>query len=134
MFGPSEPLGGVRNLQVLNPTMTTLNVRWEPAEGRVKEYKVLYVPTAGGPESMEEQVGQPSAACRPCCPPHYVPDHQVTGTAVSTCFSNLHNVWLNPDDGVGGNHQHAPAGSAARHPLHRVCGAALRGRRRKDDV
>lgn len=69
MFGSSEPLGGVRNLQVLNPTMTTLNVRWEPAEGRVKEYKVLYVPAAGGPESMEEQVGQPSASCRPCCPP-----------------------------------------------------------------
>lgn len=56
VFGPSEPLGGVRNLQVLNPTMTTLNVRWEPAEGRVKEYKVLYVPAAGGPASMEEQV------------------------------------------------------------------------------
>lgn len=55
---PSEPLGGVRNLQVLNPTMTTLNVRWEPAEGRVKEYKVLYVPAAGGAESMVGLVGQ----------------------------------------------------------------------------
>ncbi|XP_051816945.1 collagen alpha-1(XII) chain isoform X4 [Acanthochromis polyacanthus] len=51
--GKTKPLGGVRNLQVLNPTMTTLNVRWEPAEGRVKEYKVLYVPAAGGAESME---------------------------------------------------------------------------------
>lgn len=48
----SEPLGGVRNLQVLNPTMTTLNVRWEPAEGRVKEYKVVYAPAAGGPEMV----------------------------------------------------------------------------------
>uniref|UniRef100_A0A671W1Y9 Collagen type XII alpha 1 chain n=2 Tax=Sparus aurata TaxID=8175 RepID=A0A671W1Y9_SPAAU len=38
----------LKNLQVLNPTMTTLNVRWEPAEGRVKEYKVIYVPAAGG--------------------------------------------------------------------------------------
>lgn len=47
-----EPLGGVRNLQVLNPTMTTLNVRWEPAEGRVKEYRVVYAPAAGGAESM----------------------------------------------------------------------------------
>lgn len=46
----SEPLGGVRNLQVVNPTMTTLNVRWEPAEGRVKEYRVVYAPAAGGPE------------------------------------------------------------------------------------
>ncbi|XP_049340727.1 collagen alpha-1(XII) chain isoform X3 [Astyanax mexicanus] len=50
--GKTKPLGGVRNLQVLNPTMTTLNVRWEPAEGKVKEYKVLYVPAAGGAESM----------------------------------------------------------------------------------
>ena len=49
---PSEPLGGVKNLQVLNPTMSTLNVRWEPAEGKVKEYKVHYVPAAGGAESM----------------------------------------------------------------------------------
>uniref|UniRef100_A0A671W4Z1 Collagen alpha-1(XII) chain n=1 Tax=Sparus aurata TaxID=8175 RepID=A0A671W4Z1_SPAAU len=51
--GKTKPLGGVKNLQVLNPTMTTLNVRWEPAEGRVKEYKVIYVPAAGGAESME---------------------------------------------------------------------------------
>uniref|UniRef100_A0AAQ4RUI8 Collagen type XII alpha 1 chain n=1 Tax=Gasterosteus aculeatus aculeatus TaxID=481459 RepID=A0AAQ4RUI8_GASAC len=50
--GQTKPMGGVRNLQVLNPTMTTLNVRWEPAEGRVKEYRVVYVPAAGGAESM----------------------------------------------------------------------------------
>ncbi|XP_029351702.1 collagen alpha-1(XII) chain isoform X3 [Echeneis naucrates] len=52
--GRTKPLGGVRSLQVLNPTMTTLNVRWEPAEGRVKEYKINYVPAAGGEESMEK--------------------------------------------------------------------------------
>ncbi|XP_055088149.1 collagen alpha-1(XII) chain isoform X2 [Periophthalmus magnuspinnatus] len=52
--GKTKPLGGVRNLQVLNPTMTTLNVRWEPAEGRVREYRVIYVPAAGGTESMEQ--------------------------------------------------------------------------------
>ncbi|XP_044232119.1 collagen alpha-1(XII) chain isoform X1 [Thunnus albacares] len=52
--GKTKPLGGVRNLQVLNPTMTTLNVRWEPAEGPVKEYKVIYVPTDGGDESIEQ--------------------------------------------------------------------------------
>ncbi|XP_030576757.1 collagen alpha-1(XII) chain isoform X2 [Archocentrus centrarchus] len=51
--GRTKPLGGVRNLQVLNPTMTTLNVRWEPAEGRVKEYKVIYAPAAGGDETKE---------------------------------------------------------------------------------
>ena len=41
----------MKNLQVLNPTMTSLNVRWEPAEGKVKEYKVIYVPAAGGAEA-----------------------------------------------------------------------------------
>ncbi|CAG01461.1 unnamed protein product, partial [Tetraodon nigroviridis] len=50
----SGPLGGVKNLQVLNPTMTTLNVRWEPAEDRVKEYKVVYAPAAGGAELVEK--------------------------------------------------------------------------------
>lgn len=55
----------MKNLQVLNPTMTTLNVRWEPAEGRVKEYKVIYVPAAGGAESMVGLVGHSSALCRP---------------------------------------------------------------------
>ncbi|XP_028296318.1 collagen alpha-1(XII) chain isoform X2 [Gouania willdenowi] len=55
--GKTKPLGGVRNLQVLNPTMSTLNVRWEPAEGRVKEYKLTYAPAAGGAESMETVSG-----------------------------------------------------------------------------
>lgn len=58
-----EPLGGVRNLQVLNPTMTTLNVRWEPAEGKVKEYKVVYVPAAGGAETMVGLVGLSAFHC-----------------------------------------------------------------------
>jgi len=61
---PAEPLGGVRKLQVLNPTMTTLNVRWEPAEGRVKEYKVLHAPAAGGAQSMVGLVGPLPAARR----------------------------------------------------------------------
>lgn len=56
-YCPLGPLGGVRNLQVINPTMTTLNVRWEPAEGKVREYKVIYVPAAGGAESMVGMVG-----------------------------------------------------------------------------
>uniref|UniRef100_A0A674BVN1 Collagen type XII alpha 1 chain n=1 Tax=Salmo trutta TaxID=8032 RepID=A0A674BVN1_SALTR len=52
--GKTKPLGGVKNLQVINPTMTTLNVRWEPVEGKVKEYKVFYVTAAGG--AAEETV------------------------------------------------------------------------------
>ncbi|KAK1796221.1 hypothetical protein P4O66_009300, partial [Electrophorus voltai] len=68
--GKTKPLGGVRNLQVLNPTMTTLNVRWEPAEGKVKEYKVVYIPAAGGPESM-------------------VGSEQVSGTTTTTVLRGL---------------------------------------------
>ncbi|XP_055740500.1 collagen alpha-1(XII) chain-like isoform X5 [Salvelinus fontinalis] len=55
--GKTKPLGGVKNLQVINPTMTTLNVKWEAADGKVKEYKVIYVPAAGGDESMETVAG-----------------------------------------------------------------------------
>ncbi|XP_036831532.1 collagen alpha-1(XII) chain isoform X7 [Oncorhynchus mykiss] len=55
--GKTKPLGGVKNLQVINPTMTTLNVKWEAADGKVKEYKVIYVPAAGGAESMETVAG-----------------------------------------------------------------------------
>lgn len=44
----AEPLGGVRNLQVTDPTTSSLNVQWEAAEGNVRQYKVFYVPAAGG--------------------------------------------------------------------------------------
>lgn len=48
----AEPLGGVKNLQVTDPTVTSLRVRWEPAEGDVRQYNVIYAPAAGGAESM----------------------------------------------------------------------------------
>lgn len=48
---------------MLNPTMTTLNVRWEPAEGRVKEYKVIYAPAAGGAESVVRLGGRVTVLC-----------------------------------------------------------------------
>lgn len=43
--------------------MTTLNVRWEPAEGRVKEYKVVYAPAAGGAESVVRLRGRVTVLC-----------------------------------------------------------------------
>lgn len=46
------PLGGVRNLRVTDPTVSTLNVRWEPAEGSVKQYRIYYQPVRGGAEDM----------------------------------------------------------------------------------
>lgn len=48
----SEPLGGVKNLQVTDPTTNSLRVRWEPAEGDVRQYHIIYVPSGGGAESM----------------------------------------------------------------------------------
>lgn len=48
----TEPLGGVRNLRVTDPTTSTLNVKWEPAEGSVRQYRIFYVPAAGGEEEM----------------------------------------------------------------------------------
>lgn len=42
----------MRNLQVYDPTTSKLNVRWEPAEGNVREYIVTWVPSAGGERSV----------------------------------------------------------------------------------
>lgn len=47
-----EPLGGVKNLQVTDPTTSSLKVRWDPAEGNVRQYRIFYVPTAGGAGDM----------------------------------------------------------------------------------
>ena len=44
------PMGGVKNLQVIDPTISTLTVRWEPAVGNVREYKVFYAAQPGGEE------------------------------------------------------------------------------------
>uniref|UniRef100_A0A673B2H7 Collagen alpha-1(XII) chain n=1 Tax=Sphaeramia orbicularis TaxID=375764 RepID=A0A673B2H7_9TELE len=52
-----EPLGGVRNLQVTDPTTSTLNVKWEPAEGNVRQYRIFYVPAAGGVEETAQVSG-----------------------------------------------------------------------------
>uniref|UniRef100_A0A8C7T5B9 Collagen type XII alpha 1 chain n=1 Tax=Oncorhynchus mykiss TaxID=8022 RepID=A0A8C7T5B9_ONCMY len=50
--GKTKPLGGVRRLQVTDPTTSTLNVQWVAAEGNVRQYKIYYVPTAGGAEEV----------------------------------------------------------------------------------
>lgn len=48
----TEPLGGVKNLQVTDPTTSSLKVRWEPAEGNVRQYRIFYIPASGGAEDM----------------------------------------------------------------------------------
>lgn len=42
----------MKNLQVTEPTTSTLNVRWDAAEGNVREYIVIYIPTAGGEQEV----------------------------------------------------------------------------------
>ncbi|CAL1574935.1 unnamed protein product [Knipowitschia caucasica] len=56
-LGKTKPLGGVRNLRVTDPTTSTLNVLWEAAEGPVRQYKIFYVPVAGGEEEMVQVSG-----------------------------------------------------------------------------
>ncbi|XP_052009198.1 collagen alpha-1(XII) chain-like isoform X2 [Xyrauchen texanus] len=65
--GKTLPLGSVRNIQVTDPTISTLNVRWEPAEGIVRQYRIYYQPVTGGIEDMV----------------------QVPGTTTSTVLKNL---------------------------------------------
>uniref|UniRef100_A0A8C9ZMB3 Collagen alpha-1(XII) chain n=1 Tax=Sander lucioperca TaxID=283035 RepID=A0A8C9ZMB3_SANLU len=55
--GKTKALGGVKNLQVTDPTTSSLKVRWEPAEGNVRQYRIFYVPAAGGAEDMEQVSG-----------------------------------------------------------------------------
>lgn len=52
----AESLGGVKNLQVTEPTTSSLNVRWDPAEGGVRQYRIFYVPASGGAEDMVRHV------------------------------------------------------------------------------
>uniref|UniRef100_A0A674ESD8 Collagen alpha-1(XII) chain n=1 Tax=Salmo trutta TaxID=8032 RepID=A0A674ESD8_SALTR len=54
--GKTQPLGFVKNLQVTEPTTSTLNVRWDAAEGNVREYIVIYIPTAGGEQEVVRPV------------------------------------------------------------------------------
>ncbi|XP_052386234.1 collagen alpha-1(XII) chain-like isoform X2 [Carassius gibelio] len=55
--GKTLPLGSVRNLQVTDPTVSTLNVRWEPAEGSVRQYRIYYQTVTGGAEDMIQVPG-----------------------------------------------------------------------------
>ncbi|XP_038818501.1 collagen alpha-1(XII) chain-like [Salvelinus namaycush] len=54
--GKTKPLGFVKNLQVIEPTTSTLNVRWDAAEGNVREYIIVYIPTAGGEQEVVRPV------------------------------------------------------------------------------
>lgn len=52
VWSRSGALAGVKNLRVTDPTMTSLAVNWDPADGAVRLYKVFYVSVHGGLEEM----------------------------------------------------------------------------------
>lgn len=52
IFLLSDPLGGVKNLKVVDPTTNSLTVRWDPAVGNVRSYKVFYKPEGGDGEEL----------------------------------------------------------------------------------
>ena len=61
-----EPLGFARNLQVTDPTTSTLNVRWDAAEGNVREYIVIWVPVTGGGEQEVVKTPPPPVSVNVC--------------------------------------------------------------------
>lgn len=52
--GTPVPRSAPRNLQVYDPTTSSLTVSWEPAVGPVTQYRITYAPTTGDP--IEEYV------------------------------------------------------------------------------
>lgn len=59
----------MKNLQVIDPTINTLTVRWEPAVGNVRTYKVFYMVQPGGEQLVvktpHEELCQIQSESRP---------------------------------------------------------------------
>ncbi|CAI5769701.1 collagen alpha-1(XII) chain isoform X1 [Podarcis lilfordi] len=60
--GKTKPLNTVKNLRVYDPTTSTLNVRWDHAEGNPRQYKLLYAPVAGGADELATVPGNTNYA------------------------------------------------------------------------
>lgn len=58
-------MGEVKNLRVVDPTFNSLKVRWDPAVGNVRSYKVFYAADPGGETQM---VGSVLLLRFHCCP------------------------------------------------------------------
>lgn len=55
------------DLVVFNETTTSLNARWNPAPGRVQNYRITYVPTSGGrSQTVSHTTDQQTATCTQC--------------------------------------------------------------------
>lgn len=55
-----DPLGGVKNLKVVDPSISTLTVRWDPAVGNVRTYKVFYAAQPGGEQQVVRAISSSS--------------------------------------------------------------------------
>lgn len=51
-------MGGVNNLKVVDPTVNTLTVRWDPAVGNVRSYKVTYSAEGDGEQRTVGAAGR----------------------------------------------------------------------------
>lgn len=96
-------MGGVKNLQVTDPTTNSLRVRWEPAEGDVRQYHIIYVPAAGGAESMVSSPPQGVANTADTCTNKYNP------SLIFTCCLSF------TDSGVWDVNKHGAERPAPRH-------------------
>lgn len=125
-----EPLGGVRNLRVTDPTTSTLTVQWEPAEGSVRQYRIFYVPAAGGVEDMVSktltttfshlQWNKPDMMC--CISAQA----QVSGSTYSTVLKNLdsdtvYTVSVVPVYAAGEGLRMSENGKTCKHACNRCC-------------
>lgn len=106
-------MGGVKNLQVTDPTTNSLRVRWEPAEGDVRQYHIIYVPAAGGAESMVSSPPQGVANTADTCTNKYVSTLDVDTAAspllIFTCCLSF------TDSGVWDVDKHGAERPAPRH-------------------
>lgn len=110
-------MGGVKNLRVTDPTINSLTVRWDPAVGNVRTYKVLYTAEPGGEEQMVRHVGLMTAH-------RSVPSHGVA--AVLTEVLTL----CRTGGGVRRHHHHHPDELGSQHRLQCVGRPRVPGRRR----
>lgn len=80
----------MKNLQVTDPTTSSLKVRWDPAEGNVRQYRLFYVPAAGGAEDMVRTLtGSASRFLRLVLQVCLSLQEQVSGGTTSTTLRNL---------------------------------------------
>uniref|UniRef100_A0AAQ4PTZ0 Collagen alpha-1(XII) chain n=1 Tax=Gasterosteus aculeatus aculeatus TaxID=481459 RepID=A0AAQ4PTZ0_GASAC len=137
--GKTRPLGGVRNLQVTDPTTSTLNVVWEAAEGNVRQYKVFYVPAAGGEDQMVSW--ENAFESMRMLPEHFLnlclwrtsAQVQVPGSTLNTVLKNLqsdtvYTATVVPVYSAGEGQRMSERGKTRKHCIHAHSHCDLLGR------